>query len=77
MCPVCLWFLYLPSTIRVDNLWDLDLNGYVIYLLKKMTKLRSLNTKSSEYSQSLPWNLTLGLRGEKVVLAIFFKKKSE
>jgi len=44
----------MENIIQTANLWDLDLYGYVTYLLKEMTKLRSLNTNSVEYIQFLP-----------------------
>lgn len=65
----------METIIQTTNLWDLDLYGYVTYLLKKMTKLRSLNANSVDYSQFLPWNLTPKLPEEMDVHSISIKKK--
>ncbi|MFA6682149.1 MAG: IS66 family transposase [Sphaerochaeta sp.] len=65
----------METIIQTANLWDLDLYGYVTYLLREMTKLRSLKANSVDYSQFLPWNLTPKLREEMDVHSISIKKK--
>jgi len=65
----------METIIQTANLWDLDLYGYITYLLKEMTKLRSLNANSVDYSRFLPWNLTPKLREEMDVHSISIKKK--
>ena len=65
----------METMIQTANLWDLDLYGYVTYLLKEMTKIRSLSANSVDYSQFLPWNLTPDLREEMDVHSISIKKR--
>ncbi|MBI9096663.1 MAG: IS66 family transposase [Sphaerochaeta sp.] len=65
----------METIIQTANLWDLDLYGYVTYLLREVTKLRSLKANSVDYSQFLPWNLTPKLREEMDVHSISIKKK--
>jgi hypothetical protein len=64
------------TIIQTANLWDLDLSGYVSYLLKEMTKIRGLTASSVDYSRFLLWNLPPGLREEMDVHSISVKKKS-
>ncbi len=66
----------METIIQTANLWDLDLYGYVTYLLKEMTKIRSLKANSVDYSRFLPWNLTPHLRKELDVHSISIMKKS-
>lgn len=68
-------FATMESIIQTANLWDLDVYGYVTYLLREVTKLRSLKANSVDYSQFLPWNLTPKLREEMDVHSISIKKK--
>jgi hypothetical protein len=65
----------METIIQTANLWDLDLYGYVTYLLKEVTKIRTLKASSVDYSQYLPWNLTPLLREEMAVNSISIKKK--
>ena len=67
----------METIIQTANLWDLDLYGYVTYLLKEMTKIRSLSANSVDYSRFLPWNLPSDLRGQMDVHSISIKKKPE
>ena len=69
-------FATMESIIQTANLWDLDVYGYVTFLLKEMVKLRSLKANSVDYSQFLPWNLTPKLREEMDIHSISIKKKS-
>ena len=54
----------LETILQTANLWDLNLHRYITYLLKEVTKLRSLKASSVDYSPFLPWNLTSQLRQE-------------
>jgi hypothetical protein len=65
----------LETIIQTANLWDLNLHEYVTYLLKEVTKLRSLKANSVDYDQFLPWNLTPQLREELAVHSMSIKKK--
>lgn len=65
----------LETILQTANLWDLNLHRYITYLLKEVTKLRSLKASSVDYSQFLPWNLTSQLRQELDVHSISIKKK--
>ena len=47
----------METIIQTANLWDLDLYGYVTYLLKEITRIRSMPEGSLDYSRFLPWNL--------------------
>jgi hypothetical protein len=67
----------METIIQTANLWDLDLYGYVAYLLKEMTRIRSLSANSVDYSRFLPWNLPPDLREQMDVHSISIKKKSE
>jgi hypothetical protein len=67
----------METIIQTANLWDLDLYGYVTYLLKEMTAIRSMAANSVDYSRFLPWNLPPGLREELSVHSISIKKKPE
>jgi len=66
----------METIIQTANLWDLDLYGYVTYLLKQMTAVRSMAANSVDYSRFLPWNLPPGLREELGVHSISIMKKS-
>jgi transposase len=66
----------METIIQTASLWDLDLYGYVTYLLKQMITLRSLTANSVDYSRFLPWNLTPHLREELGVHSISIMKKS-
>ncbi|MEA4860449.1 MAG: transposase, partial [Sphaerochaeta sp.] len=66
----------METIIQTANLWDLDLYGYVTYLLKEMTAIRSLAANSVDYSRFLPWNLPPGLREELGVHSISIMRKS-
>lgn len=68
-------FATMESIIQTANQWDLDVYGYVTFLLKEMVKLRSLQANSVDYSQFLPWNLTPNLREEMAMPTISDKKK--
>lgn len=68
-------FATMETIIQTANLWDLDLYGYVTYLLKEMTKLRSLNANSVDYGQFLPWNMAAELREKMAMPTISIKKK--
>jgi len=70
-------FATLESVIQTANLWDLDLYGYVTYLLKELTNIRALPASSIDYTQFLPWNLTPELRQEMAVQTISIKKKPD
>jgi transposase len=70
-------FATLQSIIQTANLWDLDLYGYVSYLLGEMARIRSLSAGSVDYSQYLPWNLSPRLREEMAVHSISIKKKKQ
>jgi len=65
----------METIIQTANLWDLDLYGYVTYLLKEMTRIRGLAASSVDYSRFLPWNLTPDLREEMDVHSISIKKR--
>jgi len=67
----------METIIQTANLWDLDLYGYVAYLLREMTKIRSLSANSVDYSRFLPWNLPPDLREQMNVHSISIKKKPE
>jgi len=66
----------METIIQTANLWDLDLYGYVTYLLGEMAKLREMAANSVDYSRFLPWNLTPELREEMDVHSISIMKKS-
>lgn len=65
----------METIIQTAYLWDLNLHEYVTYLLKEVTKLRSLKASSVDYSQFLPWNLTPQLREDLGVHSMSIKKK--
>lgn len=64
----------LESIIQTANLWDLNLYEYMSYLLKEITKIRSMARSAIDYSQFLPWNLTPELRKEMSINTISIKK---
>ena len=66
----------METIIQTANLWDLDLYGYVTYLLKEVTRIRSMPEGSVDYSRFLPWNLSSELRKELEVDSISIMKKS-
>lgn len=70
-------FATIQSIIQTANLWDLDLYGYVSYLLGEMARIRSLSAGSVDYSQYLPWNLSPRLREKMAVHSISIKKKKQ
>jgi transposase len=66
----------METIIQTANLWDLDLYEYVTYLLKEITRIRSMPEGSVDYSRFLPWNLSPDLRKELEVQSISIMKKS-
>lgn len=66
----------METIIQTANLWDLDLYGYVTYLLKEITEIRSMPEGSIDYSRFLPWNLSPDLRKKLEVDSISIMKKS-
>ncbi len=67
----------LESIIQTANLWDLDLYGYMDYLLKQVTRIRDLPVQAVDFTTFLPWNLPLDLKEELAVKTITVKKQRE
>jgi hypothetical protein len=66
----------METIIQTANLWDLDLYGYVAYLLQEITRIRSMPEAEIDYSKFLPWNLSPDLRKKLEVDSISIMKKS-